>query len=147
MFNTGYVLYCKDFQFNNEDVPKDKYFIVLKRVEDKIILGSLPTRKNKIPAFVNIDHGCINKDDRCFNCYLFQAKKSICDNGFCFDLPTFVYGDEIETYQVSIVESNYIQGQTYSVQGVLYEVEYKNLIDCILKSSSVKKRIQKALSQ
>lgn len=145
MFDTGNVVYCKDFQFNNGNDSKDKYFIILKRVEDKIIIGSLPTRKNKIPSFIDVEHGCINKDDHCFNCYLFQANKSICNTGFCFDLPTFIYGDEIDTYPVDIIESNYVEGQTYAIQGKLHDVEYKSIIECILKSNSVKKKIQRAL--
>jgi len=140
------LLYCKNFQFNNGNLPKDKYFIVLKRDKNHLIIGSLPTRTNKIPSFIDIEHGCINKDDRCFNCYLFKEKRVICDNGFYFDLPTFIYGDEIETYDGLIIDANYILNQSYTIEGKLTSEEFTNLINCILKSSSVKKRIQKALS-
>jgi hypothetical protein len=147
VFNTGYILFCKDFQFNNGDQSKDKYFIVLKRVEDKFIIGSLPTRKNKLPSFIDKPHGCVNKDDRCFNCYLFEANRPICNNGFCFDLPTFVYGDEIDTYEATVVDANYELGKTYSIEGQLKEEEFNSLISCITSSRSVKNKIRRELSK
>ena len=67
-----------------------------------------------------------------------SLKKSICTNDFSFDLPTFVYGDEIETYQAIIVESNYILNKSYAIHGELYEAECKKLIDCILKIHRLK---------
>lgn len=145
MFDTGYILYCKDFQFNSGDPSKDKYFIVLKRIEDKLIIGSLPTRKNKIPSFIDAPHGCVNKDDRCFTCYLFEANRPICYNGFSFDLPTFIYGDEIETYDANVVDNNYELGKTYSIEGQLTNDEFQSLINCITSSSSVKNKIKREL--
>lgn len=145
MFDTGYILYCKSFQFNNGNQSKDKYFIVLKRDGDKLIVGSLPTRTNKIPSFIDTDHGCINKDDRCFNCYLFQAKRPICDNGFSFDLPTFVYGDEIETYDAKTIEANYELNVSYKVEGRLTNEEFSALVGCFANSDSVKNKIRKAI--
>lgn len=145
MFDTGNILYCNDFQFNNGNQPKNKYFIVLKRDGNNLIIGSLPTRTNKVPSFIDIEHGCVNKDDRCFNCYLFQAKKPICDNGFCFDLPTFVYGDEIESYDVKTVEANYELDVTYKVEGRLTNEEFSALIGCFTNSDSVRNKIKKAI--
>ncbi len=56
-------------------------------------------------------------DERCFNCYLFKAHKPISDNGLCFDLPTFVYGDEIDVYNVETIESNYTLNKNYTLEG------------------------------
>ena len=145
MFDTGSILYCKNFQFNNGNQPKDKYFIVLKRDGDKQITGSLPTKSNNVPSFIDIDHGCVNKDDRCFNCYLFQAKKPICDNGFGFELLTFIYGDEIEAYDVKTVEANYYLGVNYKGEGRLTNEEFSALIGCFANSDSVKGKHKKAL--
>ena len=146
MFDTGYVLFCKNFKFNNGGEPKDKYFVVLKRNKDSVIIGSLPTRTNKVPNFIYKSHGCVNKDDRCFNCYHFEANRSICDNGFCFDLPTFIYGDEIETYHGPTVDANYQINVSYQVEGKLTQQEYTNIINCIMNSTSVKRKIRRLLS-
>ena len=145
MFDTGYLLFCKNFEFNNGDEPKDKYFIVLKRTENKVIVGSLPTRNNKIPAFANVSHGCVNIEERCYNCYIFEKNRKICENGFCFDLETFIYGDDLDTYELDIVEANYKLGVSYKVEGVLTQDEYKNILDCFLNSRSVKNKIKKQL--
>ena len=145
MFDTGNILYCENFQFNNGNQPKNKYFIVLKRDGNNLIIGSLPTRTNKVPSFIEIDHGCVNKDDRCFNCYLFEAKRPVCDNGFCFDLPTFVYGDEIETYDAKTVEANYQLNVNYKVEGRLTNEEFSALLGCFTNSDSVRNRIKKAI--
>jgi len=145
VFDTGNILYCENFQFHNGNQPKTKYFIVLKREADKLIIGSLPTRTNKIPNFIDVTHRCVNKDDRLFNCYLFQAKKPICDNGFCFDLPTFVYGDDAEIYNVQTVENNYKINVNYTVKGKLSDQEFAALISCFMNSNAVKNKIKRKL--
>ena len=146
MFDTGNILYCDDFKFNNNDPSKAKYFIVLKRINDKLLLGSLPTRKNKIPSFIDKSHGCINRNDRCFNCYLFEPLKPICDNNFSFPLPTFVYADEIDSYDVEIIDKNYKLGMNYKVEGKLTQKEFNALIDCVVNSTAIKRGIRRLLT-
>lgn len=145
MFDTGNILYCQNFIFNNGNTPKSKYFIVLKREADGIIIGSLPTRTNKIPSFVDVPHGCVNKNENLFNCYLFQAEKPICENGFYFDLPTFVYGDDAEIYEAKTVESNYTLDINYKVEGKMLKEEFEKLIDCFKNSNAVKNKIKRRL--
>lgn len=140
MFNSGNILFCKNFQFNNNNTPKDKYFIVLKRHQDKLILGSLPTRTSKMVNFIDVEHGCVNINERCFNCYVFEANKVICDNGFSFPIKTFIYGDELDLYDVDIVEANYQLNVTYNLQGTLKLEEYDAILNCIITSDSVKKK-------
>lgn len=147
MFDTGNILYCDDFKFNNNDPSKAKYFIVLKRVNNKLVVGSLPTRKNKIPNFIDISHGCVNRNDRCFNCYLFEPQRSICDNGFSFPLPTFVYADEIDSYDVEIIDKNYQLGVNYRVEGKLTDKEFKDLLDCVVNSTAIKRGFKRMLSK
>lgn len=60
-------------------------------------------------------------------------------------MPTFVYGDELDFYPIEVIESNYELGKTYIVEGKLNETEYSNLIECLTKSASVKKKFQKVL--
>ena len=146
MFNQGHILYFSNFKFNNGNDPKEKYFIILKVTDDELIIGTLPTRKNKIPSFVTIEHGCINLDERQYNCYLFQQGKKICTNDFCFDLPTFIYGGEIGYYQKSKMEVDYQDGVNVAVQGELTKAEYQEIIKCLCNSNSVKRGIKRKLS-
>lgn len=147
MFKEGHLFYFLNFKFNNGNEPKDKYFIVLKETKDSVIIGTLPTRTNKIPSFVTIVHGCINIEERMYNCYLFQQNKPICKNGFCFDLPTFIYGGEIEYYSKEKMLADYpTEGVNFKKEGELNEDELKNILECFSNSNSVKRGIKKQLT-
>ena len=146
MFSEGQIIYFSPFYFKNGNTAKNKYFIVIKNVENEVIIASLPTRLNKIPSFVTVPHGCVNHNERCFNCYLFEAGRKITDNGFCFDLPTFIYGDEIEDYKLETLNSVYgMEGVDYEIMGTLLNEEYNALLECIRNSTSVKRKIKRLI--
>jgi hypothetical protein len=146
LFQQGEIVYFTPFYFKNGNTAKDKYFIILKVIENQTILASLPTSINKGPAFIGVMHGCINHDDRCFNCYLFEQGKPVCTNGFSFPLPTHVYGNEVEDYQISILSSVYgIEGVDFFRVGVLTPTEFSSLISCIKNSESVRNKIKRSL--
>lgn len=147
MFKERHIYYFRNFKFNNGNEPKDKYFIVLKETVDNIIIGTLPTRKNKIPSFVTTNHGCINIEESMYNCYLFEKNRTICTNGFCFDLPTFIYGSEIEYYSKEKLANDFNkEGLHFRVQGELTTDEYNRIVNCLKNSNSVKNGIKKKLS-
>ena len=146
MFKQANLYYFADFKFNDGGDPQNKYFIVLKEMPDGVIIGTLPTSANKIPSFVTINHGCININERMYNCYLFQKDKSICKSGFCFDRTTFIYGSDIDYYMKEKMEKDYpIEGKHFKHEGELTEQEYKDIIECLCKSNAVKKGIQRKL--
>lgn len=61
-------------------------------------------------------------------------------------MPTFIYGNQVEDYEIEILEDVYtIQGVDYEEKGILKETEFKAIIDCILNSSSTKRKIKKLL--
>lgn len=146
MFLQGDVLYFSPFYFKNGNTPKSKYFVVLKVVQNTTILGSLPTSIDKVPSFIQKNHGCLNDDSRCFNCYMFEKNRPVCTNGFSFPLDSFIYGNELEDYEVSILKQVYpIPNVDYEVKGNLTNQEYSALLDCLKNSSSVKRKIKKLL--
>ena len=49
MFETGTIIYFAPFYFKNGNTAKPKYFVVLKNIENKSVIASLPTRKDSIP--------------------------------------------------------------------------------------------------
>ncbi len=106
MFLPGQIIYFDSFQFKNGNTPKSKYFIILANVDDNFIIASLPTRTNSVPSFVTINHGCINIDERCYNSYLFEKNKVVGQGGFYFDMTTFIYGDQVEDYDIGSFEAN-----------------------------------------
>lgn len=145
MFEPGQILYFSEFQFKNGNTPKTKYFIVLARKENKTIVASLPTRTDRVPSFVNKDHGCINIDEHCYNCYRFAKDHPICENGFAFDQHCFIYGDQVEDYEMEDLASTYILNVSYIIIDVLTKAEYNAIIQCLLISNSVKRKIKKFL--
>jgi hypothetical protein len=146
LFSERQIIYFSPFYFKNGNTAKNKFFIVLKNINNITIIASLPTRTNKIPSFIKQAHGCINDDDRCFNCYFFEADRPVCENGFCFPLPTFIYGNEVEDYEVRILKSVYpIEGVDYTIAGSLLKSEYDALINCLKTSKSVYRKIKRML--
>jgi hypothetical protein len=146
VFEEGSLILFTPFHFKNGLPAQDKFFIVLKTLDDSIIIASLPTSKNKVPNFLQQTHGCINDDVNCFNCYLFDKNIVICDTGFSFNLTTFVYGSDLDDYELAILNSLYVtEGKDYEIKGKLLPHEFQALVYCLKNSASVKKRIQRLL--
>lgn len=146
MFQPKQILYFNEFYFKNGNTSKAKYLIILGVVNSKTIVASLPTSKNTTPSLLDKRHGCVNIDDRCFNCYLFEPGKSVCENGFAFELPTYVYGNQVEDYELEIMEEIYpIKGVDYEEKGILTDAEFIAIIKCIINSASTKRKIKKLL--
>jgi len=146
MFQPKQIIYFNEFYFKNGNTSKPKYLIILGVVNNKTVVASLPTRTNNAPALLNKKHGCVNIDDRCFNCYLFEQGKPICENGFAFDLPTFIYGNQVEDYELEIMEDVYrIKGVDYEEKGILTDAEFVAIINCVINSSSTRRKIKKLL--
>ena len=145
MFLPGQIIYFTSFQFKNGNAPKDKYFVVLANIENNIIIASLPTRTNTVPSFISANHGCINIDERCYNSYLFEKDRVIGKNGFSFDMPTFIYGDQVEDYQLELLDASYIEDVDYRIIDVLVKNEFDAIINCFKNSNSVKFKIKRRL--
>lgn len=109
-------------------------------------MASLPTRSDNVPSYLELKHGCINADDANFNCYYFEAKKTITNNGWHFELPTFVYGSQVDNYQLDILKDVYqVENVEYEIIGTLKKDEFKKLIECFVKSGSVKRKFKTSL--
>ena len=145
LFLPGQIIYFTSFQFKNGNTPKSKFFIVLANVNNKVIVASLPTRTNTVPSFVTVAHGCMNIDERCYNAFLFEKNRIIGEKGFFFDMTTFIYGDQVEDYDVELLDSNYIEGIDYSILDTLRKEEFEAIISCFKNSDSVKFKIKKRL--
>lgn len=151
MFKEGNILYFNPFYFDNGNLPKPKYFLVLKEVDGQFVLASLPTSHDHIPSNVEKIHGCIDDSMINFNCYYFQAGRVVAYNEkenkeFFFPRDTYVYG-----YRISFFDLNKFAGLIkegfciVSYKGKMIEEEYKQLRDCLKKSSSVKRMFRTLL--
>lgn len=109
-YTEGQLLSFTPFFFKSGAAPKKKYFIVLKHIEEQILMASLPTSKDRIPSDVAIQSGCINHPERAVNAFVFMPKESVTEH-FAFPLPTFVYGEQVEQRVSLLEETNH--GRSY----------------------------------
>lgn len=146
MLTAGTILYFTPFYFKNGATSKDKYFIVLKEIEDRIILASLPSSQIFLPHRIAEDHGCIEVPEGCINCYLFTRGRVIGVGGFSFPLLTALYGQQIDTYEKAIIQQQYpVEGFNYVIVDQLLPQEHETILDCLRQSASVSKKHKRIL--
>ena len=151
MFEEGNILYFKPFHFENGNAPKPKYFLVLRNMEEGLVLASLPTSHDHIPSDMQKSHGCIDDNTINFNCYYFKEGKNIAYNennscDFCFPKDTYVYGHRIEIFDTEKFSEQIASSKTtVTFKGKLYIDEMEQLYKCLRNSSSVKRKFRRIL--
>ena len=146
MDKEGDILYFDPFYFKNGNKSKPKYFIILKVIEGKALLASLPSSLDFRPSTVLDNHGCIEIPEASFNCYIFQANYKVTTNNWAFPLDTYVYGQQIDEYEISILKDIYpVEGLDYKIIGTLLISEFEKLISCFKNSANVKRKFKRLL--
>ncbi len=144
MFEPGNLLYFNPFIFPDGGDPKPKFFVVLGEVDETILLASLPTSKDHIPSDVEIKSGCLEIAERMVNAYIFQANEIVTDNGFFFEKNTFIYGQNIKTYNnVSFLKQKVSGKMEIEEKGKIKDEIFTALKDCLKNSDAVRKRFKK----
>ena len=137
----GTLLYCDPFVFKNGATPKPKYFIVLANMADGVLLASLPTSKDHIPAGVDVVRGAVNIPERGVNAYVFEAGDHVTDT-FCFPRRTFVYGEQVDDYTEEDLNA---MGCVIRHLGVLKPELLADLKSCLKQASNIKRKYIKWL--
>lgn len=151
MFEEGNILYFNPFYFENGNKPKPKYFLILKSMEDNLIIASLPTSHDHVPNSMEKKHGCIDDYTINFNCYYFQEGKNVAFNekencNFSFPKDTYIYGYRISFFDKRKFDEQLAASVTIlTYKGKLYTEEMKQLYKCLRNSSSVKRIFRKLL--
>ena len=146
VYKQGQILYFEPFYFLNGNTSKNKYFIVLKQVGEEIIVASLPTSKDFVPRFIPKVHGCLKSDEANFCCYYFEQDKPITDNDWAFSRDTYLYAEQIDIYELSLLTEMYkFEGIDYQVVGCLTQMEYQNLTDCVKDSKAIRRKVRRVL--
>ena len=146
MFEPGNLLYFNPFIFPDGGDPKPKFFVVLGEVDDTILLASLPTSKDHVPSDVEVKSGCLEIAERMVNAYIFMANEEITDDGFFFEKNTFIYGQNIKTYNTSAFLQQQTSGQIeITEKGKLKDEAFNALRECLKNSDAVRKRYKKYL--
>ena len=144
MYHEGNIIYFDPFYFKNGNTPKPKYFLVLKNLGNTTILASLPSSVFHLPSSLIITHGCVNMPESGISCYIFEKNKPITIDGWSFKENTFLYGNWIDEYQISVLETMYkVKGLEYIIIGKLKMEEFNQLIQCFKASPVVKNKFRK----
>lgn len=142
MFQEGQLLRFSPFKFKNGANPKKKYFIVLKHIDDNLMLASLPTSKDHIPSDVfSQSTGCINIPERAVNAYVFMPD-TLVTNTFSFPLPTFVYGEQVDEYAAKYL--NEMESEIENL-GIIFNELFCQIKDCLKKSNLIKRKYRNYL--
>lgn len=148
LFEEGKVLYFDPFRFKDKaGGQKPKYYIVLKKMADEVVLATLPTSKDFVPSTIPKVHGCMEHPEINFNCYYFAAERAVCMNGFSFPMETYVYGYRLQTHVVADFVKLVADGETVITEkGQLMTEEYRALVDCLSQSPAVKRVYRNVLN-
>lgn len=146
MFEVGSLLFFRPFLFKNGQKPEPKFFVVLGTIDEEVILASLPTSKNHIPASYGDKAGCLNDDEQCFNAYKFNAGVSVTETNYAFIKPTFIYGEQLDTYPLSAFLEQQYRGETIIEElGLLKADLFEELKMCLKNSMKVKRKFKRYL--
>ena len=137
----GTLLYCDPFVFKNGATPKPKYFIVLANTDDGVMLASLPTSKDHVPADAEVVRGAVNIPERGVNAYVFEAGDQVTDT-YCFPRRTYVYGEQVDDYTEEDLNA---MGSTIQNLGVLKPELLADLKACLRQASNIKRKYVKWL--
>jgi len=146
MFEPGNLLYFNPFIFPDGGGSKPKFFVGLGEIDETVLLASLPTSKDHIPADVEVKSGCLEIPERMVNAYTFMANEVVTDTGFFFNINTFIYGQNIKAYSSIAFLSQTASGETViEEKGKLKDDLFSALKDCLKNSDAVRKRFKKYL--
>jgi hypothetical protein len=141
MFEPGNLLYFNPFIFPDGGEPKPKFFVVLGEIDETVLLASLPTSKDHIPSDVEVKSGCLEIPERMVNAYIFLANEKVTDTGFFFEKNTFIYGQNIKTYNSIAFLGQVTSGSVVIEQkGKLKAELFSALKECLKNSDAVRKR-------
>jgi len=141
MYSPGNILFFTPFFFKNGHPAKPKFFVVIKVIENKTILASLPTSRDNIPSKDEIEFGCVELAEISLNCFVISPNVAITECNKFFDVPTFIYGHQLDTYDLPTLQSTYrIELSDYEIFGKMKSDIFSKLIECLKNSKSVKQK-------
>ena len=146
MFEPGNLLYFNPFIFPDGGNPKPKFFVVLGEVDQTVLLASLPTSKDHVPSDEEVKSGCLDIPERMVNAYIFLANEEVTDTGFFFNKNTFIYGQNIKSFNSVAFLGQVSSGETViEEKGKLKDEIFSALKNCLKNSGAVRKKYKKYL--
>lgn len=147
MFKAGNLLFFKPFIFKNGAPPQNKFMVVLGQdANGNTLLASLPTSKDHVPSDVEVKGGCIDLPERQVNVFVFIGGEIITieqedTSSFSFDVNTFIYGSDLDTYPVNTFHQQMADNITQvEFVGLISDTYFTALKECLQKSKMVKNK-------
>jgi hypothetical protein len=146
VYTAGKIIYFDPFFFKTGG-SKNKFFLVIKVIDNAVILASLPSSQSHLPLAQKIEHGCLEIPESCINCYIFEANRPITKTGWSFNKNTFLHGYWLDDFSIADLEIKYaIEKVDYEIIGQLTDDELANVIKCFANSSTVKRKYKRILA-
>ncbi len=142
MFEKGNLFYFKDYIFKNGSQPKNKFFLVLKTIENGFIAAILPTKVESLPSTLEKNHGCISFPEKCICCYYIPKDTVVTDRRFSFQLDTYLYAQHVFDESEANLLSTY-QIEDIEFKGKLNDDEFNNIIQCFSNSILLPRKFRK----
>ncbi len=141
MFLTGELIKFSPFVFKNGNQPKPKYCIVLGQIDDKVMMVSLPTSKDHVPADAMVERGCVDIPERGVNAFVLNPSDMVTAS-FRFHLPTYVYGEQVDEY-----EQKYLDEMRSNVErlGQVEPTLFQAIKDCVKKARLLRRKYRHLL--
>jgi len=147
MYEPGNIYYFKPFYFSDGG-SKPKYFLSLYSDKESVVVASLPSSVDYVPAHLEKEHGCLNDLPSDFNAYCCSPDVKITTTGWAFPSHTYLYGLWVNTYNLKDLEANYqVEGVDYEFIGRLTNQEYNAIIKCFLSARTIKNKVKKLLAK
>lgn len=90
--------------------------------------------------------GCLEIPERMVNAYTFLANEVVTESGFFFERNTFIYGQNIKTYNTTAFTEQEKAGDTeIELKGKIKSDLFTALKDCLRNSDAVRKRFKQYL--
>ena len=152
MFKAGNLLFFKPFIFKNGAPPQNKFMVVLGQdANGNTLLASLPTSKDHVPSDVEVKGGCIDLPERQVNVFVFIGGEIITieqedTSSFSFDVNTFIYGSDLDTYPVNTFHQQMADNITQvEFVGRISDTYFTALKECLQKSKMVKNKYKRLM--
>ena len=141
MYEAGDLLKFSPFEFKNGNQPKPKYFIVLGYIDKKVMMATLPTSKDHVPADAMVERGCVDIKERGVNAYVFSSNDKVTAT-FSFPRQKFEYGEQVDEY-----ETKYLDEMDSSMEylGKIESQIFHDLKDCIKKAQMLRRKYRSLL--
>ena len=111
-----------------------------------MLLVSLPSSVDHLPRFVDRPHGCMEISEGNICCYIFKAGQPITQNEWAFGRDTYLYGEQLDEYEISLLEDIYpLEDIDYEIVGTLTDIELAAVIHCFANSATVKQKYKRLL--